>query len=419
MKIDALFYVFILTLTLVTSTRMLSVDMMTPNIVKIHTQLFQMKLKLQKTTNLTTLKDYLNQIIKLIFKIQNDQEKHIDINAKMIIQCDEEAIYRKNEIKDAKSSYENSYNSKNQCFSSLNFIKVLLPQLNNTIFNYKSQKNIKTDERQISKLNYLKLKEEWNKAIRFLDDFIKQIKISQGVVTSSFIDLNENLIKHVAKLGRLSDLVAIFLAMEEEHSIAKVSVTLNLKTKFLPAVNTTNTTSNTSTPNGTSNSERLEKLVTDLKTKLEADANQSNVEENITENNYQLFITTLDNLIKRLENDTNESNKHILDMEHCIENEQKIMNSASAKVIRNKNVMHTSDRTCNDFFKEFVSATLERKKEVEYLEDILGIIEERNGQIPAGISDMLEKLKGQFKVYVNKYKFKKYDENSKKNETMN
>jgi len=215
MKTDAIFYVFMLSLSFVASVKVFNVDIMTPN-NKIDTQLTQIKLQLLTSSNHLSLKEFVKRIEDMFKNIEEDQAKHESINKKMNLQCSEEEKFRKIEIANAEAAFKASFDAESKCSQSLAAAKSFLPELESTVKDYKNQIKVKTQEREIQHKRYLQMKEEWENAITFLGSFV--IKIDEAIKDgkkASLIQLNENLIKKVTKLKRTNHLVPIFLALEE------------------------------------------------------------------------------------------------------------------------------------------------------------------------------------------------------------
>jgi hypothetical protein len=194
---------------------MISVDIMTPSL-KIDTQLSQMRLQLLTTSpNKLSLKVFVEKITEMIKNLEAEQAKHEAVNKNMTKQCGEEEKFRKIEIVDAQAAYTASSGAEVKCSASLAEAKKFLPDLERTVTDYKAQIKVKTAERDVQHKKYLESQKEWESAIAFLKSFLKKIDATiQGGNKATLVELNEQLIRHVAKLGRLEKLVPIFVELE-------------------------------------------------------------------------------------------------------------------------------------------------------------------------------------------------------------
>ena len=216
MKIDALFLVIILSLTYVSTIEVFSVDSITP---KIQAQLTQIKMQLLTSDEPLNINIFIEKLTEMLKSLEASQAKHVSINQKMSEQCRDEEKFRKVEIEDAKFAYIASDNAEKRCEASYNEAKKFLPSLESSLSDYKNQVIIKTSERKVQHQQYLDLKKDWERAISFLRGFSKKIDESAvGKNKASFIQLNEDLIRHVSKIGKLESLIPIFLELEGDEN---------------------------------------------------------------------------------------------------------------------------------------------------------------------------------------------------------
>jgi hypothetical protein len=449
---------------------MISVDMMTPTL-KIETQLTQIRMQLLTATNPLTIKVFVEKITEMLKNLEEDQTKHESVNKKMTLQCAEEEKFRKIEIIDATTAYKASSEAEKKCSTSLVEGKKFLPQLESSVSDYKSQIKIKTDERTVQHKKYIDLQKEWETAITFLKSFLKKIEESLDgkKTTATFIQLNEDLIKHVAKLGRLESLVPIFLALEgnvktdnsftvdsgtgdDEKDDAddivvgkKVSnstqkITNSTKQivsnalKNVIAKNNTNITIPINStadvikknfsiitkniivkpkPLTTSKMDNLQRIVNDLVIQLVADSKENDMEEIRMIKSYENLVVEFNKIITQLMDNIARVKKQMTEMDACVKREMAIMTTASEKKIRNEKLMSMADRTCLDFVKEFVVATNSRYRQIESVNEILAIIKKRFGEFPPSLVKMINEMESQFKNYINTTQFKKFEDITK------
>ena len=439
MKIDAIFFVFILSLSYTISVKVLSVDIMTP-ILKMDTQLSQLKVELKSPSNFTK-ELFLEKIEVMMKEIEQDQAKHELINQKMAQQCAEEQKFRKMEVSDAKEAFKASSDAHSKCSQSLAAAKGFLPDLEKAVESYKTQIKIKTDEREVQHKNYLELRKEWENAISFLKSFVNKIDdaVNNGKPTA-LLQLNEMLIKHASKLGKIKDIVPIFIALEQTinsstKSINKVASSINSASVVSNSTNTTinsiisqnksagfikkitqniiNTTINTSIkeqPLSDNKLINLKTVVQKLVNQLVADCQEADVQEVNLQKSFEKLIQEFNLIISELEQSIAKIKTQIKEMENCIVNELAIMNSSSSKESRNEKLLFLAERTCTDFIKSFVDATNNRARQVEVVKDIIVIIKRRFGQLPPNFMNELNTTNGHFKQYINSTKFQQYVE---------
>jgi len=321
----------------------------------------------------------------------------------------------------------------------------------------KNQIKVKTAERKVQHTKYLQLKKEWEETIAFLKSFLKLLQENMDGKGGSLIELNENLIKRVGKLGRLEKLAPIFLEMYMENNEANKSnnendnnennennnaneeeVTGNntvasnqINTTIVNAANSTLSTSVnenvTNTVTETVNQtktvtasksmneklERIRKLVSDLNIKLTMDAKQNDDDEDNAVKNFNLLIAQFNKIIDQLELNIKKVNQQITAMNLCVKTEMDIMIKATQKQTRNEKLLKIADNTCSDFVKEFVKATKDRLRQIQAVKDILMIIKRRFGQFPTELVKLLSNLTTEFKQYINTTQFKSYEELAK------
>jgi hypothetical protein len=436
MKIDAIFFVLVLSLSYTLSVKVLSVDIMTP-ILKMDTQLSQLKVELKSPSNLTK-ETFIEKIENMIKEIEHDQAKHVLINNKMAQQCTEEEKFRKMEISDAKEALNASSDSHNRCTQSLAAAKSFLPQLERSVLSYKTQIKVKTDEREAQHKKYLELKKEWDNAITFLKSFVNKIDdaVNNGK-PAALIQLNESLIKHASKLGKIKDILPIFIAIEKTINSSsktnqKIGSANNSSSVVLNSTNTsvitqtksagfikettqniTNTTTITTVkeqPLSDNNLINLRTVVQNLVNILTVDSHEADVQEDNQQKIFEKLIQEFNLIISELELSITRIKTQIKDMENCIVSELAIINSASLKENRNSKLLVLAERTCTDFFKSFVDATTNRARQIEVVKDIIIIVKRRFGQLPSNFMDELNSANAHFKHYVNSTEFQKYVE---------
>jgi len=431
--------VFILSLSYTISVKVLSVDIMTP-ILKMDTQLSQLKVELKSPSNFTK-ELFLEKIEEMLKEIEEDQTKHESINQKMAQQCAEEEKFRKMEVSDAKEAFKASSDANSRCSESLAAAKGFLPDLEKAVVSYKAQIKIKTEEREVQHKKYLELRKEWENAISFLKSFVNKIDdaVNNGKPTA-LLQLNEMLIKHASKLGKIKDIVPIFIAIEQTinsstkisqkvaSSISSGTVVSNSTNTSISSVNSqtksagfmkettqniTNTTINTSIKEQPLSDNKLINLkivVQKLVTQLAADCHEADVQEDNLQKSFETLIQEFKLIISELEQSITRIKIQIKEMESCIASESAVMSSSSQKENRNQKLLFLAERTCTDFIKSFVDATNNRARQVEVVKDIIVIIKRRFGELPPNFMNELNTTDGHFKEYINSTQFQDYVE---------
>jgi len=412
---------------------------MTP-ILKMDTQLSQLKVELKSPSNFTK-ELFLEKIEEMLKEIEEDQTKHESINQKMAQQCAEEEKFRKMEVSDAKEAFKASSDANSRCSESLAAAKGFLPDLEKAVVSYKAQIKIKTEEREVQHKKYLELRKEWENAISFLKSFVNKIDdaVNNGKPTA-LLQLNEMLIKHASKLGKIKDIVPIFIAIEQTinsstkisqkvaSSISSGTVVSNSTNTSISSVNSqtksagfmkettqniTNTTINTSIKEQPLSDNKLINLkivVQKLVTQLAADCHEADVQEDNLQKSFETLIQEFNLIISELEQSITRIKIQIKEMESCIASESAIMSSSSQKENRNQKLLFLAERTCTDFIKSFVDATNNRARQVEVVKDIIVIIKRRFGELPPNFMNELNTTDGHFKEYINSTQFQDYVE---------
>jgi len=378
-------------------------------------------------------------------------------------------------IKNAKVAFNNSLKSNNLCQASLKEATKNLPFLQISQGSYKATLTKAEAQRQKEHHDYEILMEELKDLIKFLNDFLKQIDstIKDNSKFTSLFELGASLLKKANKLGKISQVIPIFLQLADDDSTfgvgdgildveesgtyiggKKASVQSTNTSKSSSSLKSSSTVSNSTTTSKStvgsvaissnilpsnktspmkqsnhtnytipkeSNStvsanshilDTLRKNVFNLVIQVTADSNKAELDENQANLAFMKLRQFLMDIIDLLGKNINKTKSQITLMNNCIGTEKKVMSSATSKQIRNKKLLASAAQTCKDFVAELISATVSRQKEVKAISDILFIIKKRFGEIK-DLNDIVNKLLKSLSPYNNKTLFAAYQENMK------
>lgn len=375
-KFSAIFIVFLFSLNLILSMKLFTVDYKS-TLKQTQNQLTQLLLQVESSESSLSLEEIENHILKILNDVQESQERHIAISKRMHIQCNDETNFRRTEIKDANSAFKASADALAKCQISLDQANFYLPKLEESKRYFEDLLSQKLSERNKNHGNFYAVQKEWNNAILFIEDFIRQIKSKGGKSFTGFSQLTQNLITHMTKVGKLNDLAPIFVEITNKAD------------------------------NGL---QKLLNLVTDLKVRLTTDLKIFEDQEKKQDQMFESVKNNLLALIKQLTSNIQRTNSQIISMRLCVTKEASIMNSASSKSSRNAKLFKLAQRTCQDFAREFITATKIRKSELVTIRQILGVIRRRFGQIDPAIRKRLNVISTSIKLYINGNEFKAYKE---------
>jgi len=158
--------------------------------------------------------------------------------------------------------------------------------------------------------------------------------------------------------------------------------------------------------------DKLRKNVFNLVIQVTADLNKADLDENQANLAFMKLRQYLMGIMDLLGKNIIKTKAQITLMNTCMGIENKIMQSAASKQVRNGKLLDSAAQTCKDFLAEFISATESRQKEVKAINDILFIIKKRFGEIK-NLNDIVNKLLKSLSPNNNKTLFAAYKENQK------
>jgi mRNA-degrading endonuclease YafQ of YafQ-DinJ toxin-antitoxin module len=118
-------------------------------------------------------------------------------------------------------------------------------------------------------------------------------------------------------------------------------------------------------------------LITDLYNYATSELKEIRKEEAIRVEQYVGLMKTLDFVIKDMEDELDEVREHKGEMRKCVSDEAKIELAAANKLDRNKNIKGKTVKMCNSFNKEFAQANKAREEEMNLIQALYDLLEER------------------------------------------
>jgi DNA repair exonuclease SbcCD ATPase subunit len=373
--------------------KLFSIDSLLPG-KGIHNQLMDMLVEVQSQDSPRTVEDLSNAILDMLKSLKDNQAKHEEINKKMMAQCLDEENFRRKEVADAQSAYNAASSAFAKCQSSLKAAQDNLPSLKRALTEFEANLASKTAERNKQHSLYLTRRADWQEAIGFLGEFINQVN-NKLAKYPSFADLGEKLLRHVAKLGRMTEAVEVFVALAQEPSESVSGPGAHSNYNYKSQAKTVNT---------------LKDHLRTLLNKLTVDSKQNDTDEAKSQAAFEKVKAELLAIIGKLRTDITRTNTQITNMSACVANEGKIMTTAGNKLSRNKKLGSLAGQTCTDFTREFISATKNRLGEMDVIHQILAIMKKRFGQLPEDLTSYLRATRMGFRAYINSTQFIKYQE---------
>jgi septal ring factor EnvC (AmiA/AmiB activator) len=352
----------------------------------IRARLTSMLVEVQVTENPKTIQNFLEQIKGMITKLQQEQAKHQEISNKMMAQCTEEEHFRAKEIADSKDALNRGHAALAKCQASLASAEKDLPDLERALHTYVDELARATAQRENEHKSYLQRKQDYEQAIEFINAFIALVK--KEIHAISFVEQSENLIRHVSRLGLLSNAVPILVALASYQEVPTTHHTYGYKNSNL--VNTLNNSLNT------------------LLHRVQADWKNNEDIEIAAVAAFNIYKARLQKAINSITNNITRTKAQIVAMTTCVKNESAVISTANAKLARNGNLLESAQKMCAQFAKEFIEATNSRLEEIQTVNEILAIIQKRFGQLPADLVSYLKSVENGWRAYENSTQFKKF-----------
>jgi len=365
----------------------------------IRAQLSQILVQVKQATTDSpkTIQTFLVSIKSMMTKLQDEQKKHQEISDKMMDQCSAQDTFRASEVATAQKALDLSNSARGVCASSLKASQNDLPELQHAFDTYTDELAKATAQRKSEKEAYAARKADFESAIAFLKDFITFVTDKlKGSFSSfaSFAEKSEHVLRHATKLGLLKEAVPILVAI--------ASMQTDSPQEGVPAANNYGYTANADV------AQKLKDTLTNLLNRLISDNLSNEKIESDALNAFTTLSTRLQTAIATLQTNIDRTNKQIVDMNKCMNDEDVIIKAAENKLNRNSELQTAAKNMCSQFATEFVDATNNRLQEIKTIEEILSIIETRFGKIPADIKAYLQDTENGWKTYTNSTAFQKF-----------
>lgn len=308
----------------------------------------------------------------------------------MMSQCTEEAEFREKEIADANDANGRATASRTKCADSLRETQEDLPDLKAALQTYEDELVRVTEQRAKEHAAYLVRKADYAQAIEFLQGFLAELEDKMSNFSAfSFAQKAQYVLKHANKLGLMKEAVPVLLA---------------LASKQIPAHNDYTPVQNEDVAT------QLKNAVTSLLQRIEADNQENERIEAVAVEAFNKLKATLEANIQSLKDNIAKAEEQIELMQNCIDEEDKIIQEAQAKLARNTQLRDSASEMCDTFAKEFVEATKARLDEIKTVQEIIQICAKRFGQLPEDLVGYLTTVENGFAAYVNSTAFQKFVE---------
>jgi len=356
-----------------------------------------------------SFKQFTDAIKKMLGKLQEAQAKHEQIHKKMMTQCLEEEEFRTHEENLAKTALARSMGALTKCKASLDGAQKALPGLRGSHKSYSAELQRATEERNAEHKTYLARSQQYKEAILFLEDFISYVnkKFKGEFKAYSLVEMTENLLKHANKLNLMAETAPILVAL------AQASKKADDEENPLTGDQTANNY------NYNANEEvatKLKTLLAELLEKLKSDDKANDHSEASAAKTFMDYSSKLKKVIDTLAENIKRTEKQIDDMTLCIDKENAIIVTASAKFERNNTLKLQASKMCHSFNLEFIEATKNRLNEIQTMHEIIEIIKKRLGTKlkDNDVEEYLLSVENGFKTYVNSTEFKNFVEYDQK-----
>jgi len=231
-----------------------------------------------------------------------------------------------------------------------------------------------------------------------MGDFMSFVgkKLKGHFKSYSLVEMSENLLRHSANLNLLAEASPILVTLATEKLTGSQA----------------HNNYNYQADEGTAN--KLKNLLSDLYNKLKSDSAANDKLEQTRQNAYNVYAAKLNAVISTLAKNIKRTEEQITRMTKCIDTENGVMATASAKFARNSALRNQASKMCSSFAKEFIEATRNRLDEIRTMGEIIAIVAKRFKKMPQDLVEYLESTKNGFKAYMNSTEFKKFIEYKQK-----
>ena len=321
-----------------------------------HNKLASMLVKIKQTptTDLKSLKQFVEEVEDIASKLVQEQEKHSEILEKMKGEVLGEKAFREKEVQDA--------------IAAIDAAQVAIDAYN------KSNSNSKDTRSEITA-------------------HILSLTNAKETVTKQREEENKEYVKTKTDMDSALELV----------------------NKLITKINTKIETAGTGTTNSI-NLEKLLKAATKFHDKIATDIQQLEKFESQQAEAYNVFINGYSKAMENLEKNKKILEDHIESMNKAVDSEKGILNQASSKEQRNNQLLESVINMFNQFVVTYNKASASRKEELDILKEILEIIKERFGEneYDKDLNQKLEDAKNGLGEYKNMTPLAAFEENHPK-----
>jgi len=338
-----------------------------------------------------TITKFLQNVKDILAKLQAEQDEHKRISDKMLSQCTEEDSFRQKELSDADDSLKRSTKSREDHDASLQASQKDLPELTAARQNYSDELDRIIKQREDDHKRYAERKVNYDEGIALFADFIPYIESNLKIEGATLVQKSEMILKHASKIGRLSDAVPVLVALAQNH---------------FGTAGSDHTTYSKTRDNALG--KKLHEALKNLQARILADhqLNETNEEEGLVA--FRGQKTKLEETINTLDKHIDSVKAHIDAMTLAITQEDEVISLAGSKAERNRQLLESANKMCQDFAREFTEATESRLQEIQTVNEIINIIEKRFGKIPSELKVYLESVENGWKEYVNSTEYHKF-----------
>jgi DNA repair exonuclease SbcCD ATPase subunit len=387
-KFSAIFIATLLTLNIVSSMRLSSIDSSLLPSYSVTGQLTSILLQVKKTEDAKTIKGFLDQIRTLASKLKEDQDKHKEIADSMDSKCKDEEKFRQKEVDDAQKALDKANDAKANCDVSLKSSQKNLPELESALASYTKSLQDATAQRKQENEAYNTRKNDYEEGIKFLSEFIEYVsgKVKDQFSSFSFVEKSEQLLRHTAKLGLIKEAVPILITLAQDTPSAK---DYNYKSNQ---------------DLGT----QLKDTLKELQNRLESDYKENEAQEKKLAAAFAELENKLNAALNTLNSNITTTKEQINRMTTCVTDESAVAAKAGEKLNRNTTLRDSANKMCYDFAKEFVNATNSRLDEIKLIEEILEIVDKKFANVSESLKLYLESVKDGWLKYKNSTEFQGY-----------
>lgn len=311
----------------------------------------------------------------------------------------EEVEFRNQEIQAALRALTNATEAKTKVEETLKNIEEIIPQIRTEIQIYENQKLDAKIKREKEHEDYKKLIEQYKQALKLLDDlkiklnFVKEEFVPkssfQAFSFSLFAQMTRDTFDHMLEMGHGQHFAQIYSRLsstpknfEENH----LRVTLD--------------------------------SIGGLYDKLEKARREDMDLESQRELDYKELVRMLNVLIEELEVLIGRLTNKKLELEKAVNEENRVIDSATKKEIRNTDLKNDVENLYNSFIIEFKQVMGGKFTSVSSVQAVIDIVSKRKADFPESLSKRLKDVKEKVNLYSNETRFipfEKFDSKSKRN----